>query len=78
MQNLNTLSTYDAKIITTNTINNLPPTITNYEPVEQDLKQVSLLHSSTKISSITYDGAYFNSYKRDNQLDERYGLFLET
>ena len=30
-------------------MNNLPPAITDYEPIDQDIKQLSLLHSSIKL-----------------------------
>jgi len=54
-------------------INQKQNILSSYEPADQDVTQLSFLHSSTKLSKITWDSSYFNFYKHDNPLDERYG-----
>ena len=48
--------------------------LSSYEPDDQDIQQVDILHSSTQLSKITWDGAYINLYKHTDPMDERYGL----
>jgi len=57
-----------------NKINTKQNILSSYEPADQDVPQLSFLHSSTKLSKITWDSSYFNFYKHDNPADERFGL----